>query len=177
MKPSPNRGIPLLDRCEHERLLWRFIGIVGSRTFQRHASRLEAVARCPEHARSLLLILATEMGARPAHIRAIEWMAYWGLAVVGLGRFAPKTRGPMQMSSAPFKFAKAARVAARRVPSHATAYGALAQVWVGSEVLQPGQAVSPGEAMRLAASAVDGHIHRARRLNSRVAQEAAWTSD
>lgn len=136
---------------------WRLIDLFESRSFQRRAGVIDALAAQGAIGRewvpTIKAILLIEMRERPAPIRLVEWV----LDSFPLKRSPRFTKGPFQMRAAPFRFEGAVVEAQRRlIKGTAEPLKArhdlrqLAEQWNGTGMRLEGAAISYSEALSMA---------------------------
>lgn len=108
-------------------------------------------------------ILMVEMSARSVWWRAAEWSLWFvGSALHLPPKWLPRTRGPFQLSDAPFRFDAAVQRADLRLAQIPADLTAVARQWHGASSRQPGSRVAYAGALAFALTIID---HRRRESN------------
>jgi hypothetical protein len=118
-------------------ILGRLMQVRATRRYARLAKVVEHEVADAERREALGAILLVEMTARSTVHRAAEWMLAW----LTKGRLA-KTRGPLQLSDAPFEFDRAVRQAVELLNGADLSPNGLAHMWNGSTMREPGSRVA-----------------------------------
>ena len=132
-----------------DRFAWSLSQVLRRRRVQLLFSQVMTDA--PAEVRlQLAALLLVELTARSTLFRFMEWAAYFvGRALLVPPQLLPRSRGPFQLTDAPFRFTRAIPAAARVVPNNGTIVE-IARAWSGASVRQPHSELAFGDALAMA---------------------------